>query len=253
MTTMNVGLYQAAAALDVNSRWQEMVAENLASSSLPGYKRQELTQAAVQAGLMPAGSQSKRGAPQAFVIPQANTAINFQPGQMKATGGATDVAIDGKGFFSVELPTGQTLFTRDGEFHVNAAGGLVTNEGYAVMGQSGAIQLDKSNHGPVSISSTGQVSQGANLKGKLKLTDFDNPNLLTQAAGSYFMANDPNIRQIATTATVRSGYIEGSNVSTISQMTSLLSAMRGYETNQKVIQMENDRMSHSIADLGNPT
>ena len=95
MTTMNVGLYQAAAVLDVNSRWQEMVAENLASSSLPGYKRQELTQAAVQAGLMPAGSQTKRGAPQAFVIPQANTAINFQAGQMKATGGDDTGSVNG--------------------------------------------------------------------------------------------------------------------------------------------------------------
>lgn len=229
-----------------------MVADNLANSSLPGYKRKELSLEAVQAGLLPASSASGANGPHTFVIPKASAVTNFDSGEIKATGVATDVAIDGKGFFSAQLPTGIPGYTRDGEFHVSAAGQLVTNEGYPVLGAAGPIQLDKNVHLPVSISATGDVSQGGLVKGKLKLTDFDKPNQLTQIGGSYFVVGNPGPKEVATTATLRQGYVEGSNVSSVNQMVSLLTAMRGFEANQKLIQMEDDRMGHAISDLGNP-
>ncbi len=79
---MNVSLYQAAAAMSASSRWQELISENLAASSVPGYKKQELSFAAIQAGLMP----SPANGPQHFALPQAMAATNFQPGELKATG-----------------------------------------------------------------------------------------------------------------------------------------------------------------------
>ncbi len=66
---MNVSLFQAASALDANSRWQEVIADNLASSSVPGFKQQQLSLAAVQAGLMPA--LGERNLPQFFSVPKA--------------------------------------------------------------------------------------------------------------------------------------------------------------------------------------
>jgi flagellar basal-body rod protein FlgG len=253
---VNVSLYQAAAALDANASWQEMVADNLASSSLPGYKRKELSLAAIQAGLLPGSSPNDSSAAQSFVIPKATTVTNFETGAMKSTGVSTDVAIDGKGFFTVQLPTGMKGYTRNGEFHVSGAGQLVSNEGYPVLGGSGPtlspIQLDPAQHAPVAISPSGDVRQGDEVKGKVKLTDFDKPALLTQVSGSYFVAANSKAQEEATTATLRPGYIEGSNVSTVGQMVSLLSAMRGFEANQKIIQMENERMGHAISDLGNP-
>ena len=66
------------------------------------------------------------------------------------------------------------------------------------------------------------------------------------------MANDPKLKEQTTNATLRAGYIEGSNVSTVTQMVSLIGASRGYEANQKIIQMEDERMSHAITELGNP-
>jgi flagellar basal-body rod protein FlgG len=230
-----------------------MVADNLASGSLPGYKRKELSLAATQAGLMPAGSQQGHGGPRSFVIPKATSVTNFQAGDLKPTGVNTDVAIDGKGFFAVQMPTGQLAYTRDGEFHVNASGELVTKEDYPVMGATGPIQLDKTNHNVVSISAQGEVTQGGTTKGKLKVTDFNNTALLTQVSGSYFVSGSPDLHEQSTTAILREGYVEGSNVSSVTQMVSLLSAMRGYEANQKLIQMEDDRMGHAISDLGNPT
>ncbi|HET7626180.1 MAG TPA: flagellar hook-basal body protein [Verrucomicrobiae bacterium] len=249
---MNVSLFQAAAALNSNSRWQDMIAENLASSSIPGFKKQELSVAAVQAGLMPQGAFNSSTGPQSFVLPVATSAMNFQQGELKFTGDKNDVAIEGPGFFSVQLPDGSTAQTRNGEFQVSAQGELVTNEGYAVLGDGGPILLDINNPEPISISATGVVSQGADEKGKLKLTQFDNPELLTPITAGYFLANNPKLVAQPSQSTVRQGYVESSNVSPVSEMSNLITAMRSFEANQRMIQIQDDRMGKAISELGNP-
>ncbi len=248
---VNVSLYQAAAALDANSRWQEVIADNLASSSVPGYKQQQLTQAAVQAGLMPA--HGAKNLPQYFCVPNTTTATNFSPGELKYTGDSHDVAIEGKGFFEVELPGGQKALTRDGEFQVNSQGQLVTKESYPVLGASGAIQLGRNHSGPLSISSTGVVTQGSELRGRLKVMDATNPQSLTQISGGYFVAQDAKAGLKESKANLREGYLESSNTSTLSEMASMMTAMRGFEANQHVIQIQDDRLNKTISELGNPT
>src|SRR5437764_128357 len=150
---MNVSLYQAAAALNANSRWQESIAENLAASSIPGFKKQELSFSAIAGGMMSASTQH----PQRFALPHAATATNFSAGELKFTGAKTDVALEGHGFFAVQMPDGTTAYTRDGEFQMNASGQLVTKQGHPVLGEAGPIQLDPTTSAPVSISATGEV------------------------------------------------------------------------------------------------
>src|ERR1700722_15767765 len=103
---MNVSLYQAAAAMNANSLWQDVISGNLASSSIPGFKKQELSLAAVRAGLMPSSGLNSANLPQFFSIPKASSSTSFLSGDMQATGNKNDVAIEGKGFFSVQLPNG---------------------------------------------------------------------------------------------------------------------------------------------------
>jgi flagellar basal-body rod protein FlgG len=248
---VNVSLYQAAAALDANSRWQEVIADNLASSSVPGYKQEQLTQAAVQAGLLPVNG--ARNAARNFSMPQTSTSTNFNPGELKYTGNSTDVAIEGKGFFEVQLPNGMTGLTRDGEFQVNSQGQLVTKESFPVMGVSGTIQFSHDHSGPLSISATGLVSQGAQVRGQLKVVDVAKPQLLTKINGAYFMAKDSKAGLDQSKATLREGYLEGSNASTLTEMASMMTASRGFEANQKVIQIQDDRLNRTISELGAPT
>lgn len=248
---MNVSMYQAAAALNANSRWQEIIAENLASSSVPGYKKQEITLAAQRAGLMPGGSLNTT--PQTFTIPKATTSTSFAAGDLQYTGNNNNVAIEGKGFFQVQLPTGVIASTRDGEFQVNAQGQLVTKEGYTVLGEGGPIQLDPANAGPLSVSATGDVSQGSTPVGKLKLVEFDDPKQLTQVSGGYFIANNPSIKPHPSTSTLRQGYLESSNTSVVREMANMMTAMRGFEANQHVIQIQDDRLGKVISDLGSTT
>ena len=79
------------------------------------------------------------------------------------------------------------------------------------------------------------------LKGQIQLTDFNDPQLLTQISGTYFMAQNPTLHTQKTTATLRSGYLEGSNASSLTEMTNLLSAMRGFEANPHIIQIQDEQ------------
>jgi flagellar basal-body rod protein FlgG len=248
---VNVSLFQAASALDANSRWQEVIANNLASSSVPGYKAEQLSLDAVRAGLMSA--RGARNLPQYFSVPRASTSTNFTPGELRYTGDSTDVAIEGKGFFEVQLPNGTTALTRDGEFEFNSKGQLVTKESYPVLGVSGPILLNRNISGPLSVSSTGEVSQGSELRGKLKVTQVNDPKLLTQIGGGKFIAQNPGLLLQPGTASLRNGYLEEANTSTMREMASMMTASRGFEVNQKIIQIQDDRINRTIADLGNPT
>ncbi|MGP8202014.1 MAG: flagellar hook-basal body protein [Limisphaerales bacterium] len=244
---MNVSLYQAAAALNANSRWQDVIAENLASSSVPGYRKQSLSTAAAQAGLLSANG----GSPQYFNVPQTKISTSFQSGELNYSGDDKNAAIEGKGFFKIQLANNITAVTRDGEFHVSSRGQLVTKEGYTVLGQNGPIQLDFHNRDPISISSTGEVSQGSDVKGKLSLTDYENPELLTPTNGVFFLATNPGLRAKPATGSVRDGYVEGANTTALGEMANMMTAQRGFEANQKVIQIQDERMGKVISDLGN--
>jgi flagellar hook-basal body protein len=101
---MNVSLYQAAAAMNANSRWQELISDNLADSSVPGARKQDVSFAAIEAGMVP-GQLGVNG--ERFVMPAARPALNFQQGEINPTGVTTDFAIDGPGFFQVQLPNQQ--------------------------------------------------------------------------------------------------------------------------------------------------
>lgn len=233
--------------MNANARWQEVISENLASSSIPGFKKQELDFSAVQAGVL-AGQPGTQN----VVLPHAALATNFNAGELKATGSLTDVAIEGRGFFEVQLPNGAKAFTRDGEFHANAQGQLVTKEGYLVLSDGGAIQFDRNNPSPISISATGEVSQGPDEKGRLRLVDFDSPQSLVAISGGYFLSNQNALPHDVDSPAVRQGFLEGANTSSVAEMANLISAMRTFEANQRVVQMHDDRMSRAISELGNP-
>jgi flagellar basal-body rod protein FlgF len=247
---VNVSLFQAAAALNASSRCQEVISENLASSSIPGFKKQDLSFSTIQAGLMPSGGALGT---QSYALPKIDTATSFAPGEIKSTGSKTDVAIEGSGFFEIELANGANAYTRDGEFQINTQGQLTTKTGQPVMGDAGPIQLDRDNSEPLSISATGQISQGSDLKGKLKLVDFDNPKLLVPIGAGQFLANDPNLQaHEVSTPVVRQGYLESANTSSVIEMAGLINAMRGFEANQRIIQLQDERMGRTIAELGSP-
>lgn len=248
---MDVSLYSAAAGMNATERWQDLVADNLSSASIPGSRQQEISFSAVQAGLASGAAGSAGGN---YVIPFAGAATNFSQGELKATGGNLDVALEGPGFFTVQMPDGSKGYTRDGEFRLNSQGQLVTKQGFPVMSAGGTLSFDPNNPAPINISATGEVSQGVDSKGKLAIAEFGDLKALSSGNGGYYRADSPLAQpKPATSTNVRQGFVEASNTSPTLAMASLITSMRMFETNQKVMTMQSDRMSKSIADLSGTT
>jgi flagellar basal-body rod protein FlgG len=252
--TVNVSLYQAASALNANARWQEIISENMASASIPGFKKQELSFEAVKAGLLTPTVSASRGNSQPVSLPASRAVLNFSPGEIKRTDINTDFAIEGPAFFEVQMPNGTTAYTRDGEFKVNAQGQLVTKQGYLVMGEGGPIQLDQNNSLGITAADDGTITQGDQIRGKLNLVAFNDPNLLTPAGGGLFLSKDPALQTMPeSNSMLRQGVLEGSNTSPVLEMANLVSVMRAYEANQRIIQMQDERMGKAISELGSPS
>jgi flagellar basal body rod protein FlgG len=248
---MDVSLYQAAAAMNASSRWQEAISDNLAASQVPGFKKQDLTFSAVQAGFM--GSAAKGAGSKRSEMPLASMTTNFQPGEPSPTGVPTDFAIAGPGFFEVQMPNGTSGYTRAGGFRMSMKGDLITKRGLAVMGQNGPIKLDPNNTAPITVDPTGAIVQGGVPKGRLKLTEFDNLAGLTPSASGSFVDPDQAAKpRDATTSFVQQGFLENANTSSMTEMGNLIIAMRFFEANQKVIQTEDDRVGRLISDVANP-
>jgi flagellar basal body rod protein FlgG len=245
---VNVSLVNASAAMNANARWQEVISENLSASAVPGFRRQQVSFETVQAGVM-----SQQATAQHWAMPKVANSTSFEPGAMQPSGNPMHVAIEGSGFFEVQLADGSRAYTRDGSFQMNNQGNLVTKEGYLVQGDSGPIQLDRNNSQPITISPRGQISQGAETRGQLKLVSFGEPQRLTPITGGLFMANAPGLLpETVREPAVRQGFLEGANTSPVAEMANLITAMRGFEANQKIVQLNDERMGRAISELGNP-
>jgi flagellar basal body rod protein FlgG len=248
---MDVSLYQAAAAMNATERWQDMIAGNLSTASTAGARKHDISFSSVQAGL---NSRAVGTGGANYAIPMATTTVNFQQGELRSTGSTMDFALEGSGFFTIQAPDGQKIYTRDGEFRLNAQNQLVTKQGYMVMSDGGPLQMDANNPASITVAATGEVSQGADVKGKLSIAEFAQPQELTMVSNGYFRNDNPGVSPVPSDSTsVRQGFIEAANTSPTMEMAGLITAMRMFETNQKVLQMQNDRMGRIITDLGGTT
>jgi len=239
---MDVSLYSAASAMNATERWQDLIADNLSTANIPGARQREAIFSAFPAG------HSATGEP--FVIPFASSAINFQQGELRATGNNMDFAVEGPGFIQIQLPDGSKGYTRDGELKLNSQGQLITKQGYTVMSEGGALQFDPNNAAPIRVSPEGEVSQGSEIKGKISVMEFAKPGQLTLLGNGIFRNDVPTmLPQLAQNTKVHQGFIETANTSPTLAMASMITAMRMFESNEKVMSMQNDRMGKAITEL----
>ena len=169
-------IYMAAAAALAYEKRLEVIANNLANVNTAGFKRDEVS---FQAYLTSAEGQAQAVQPP-YQTPQAGSSFwisyesrtDFSPGPLKMTGNPLDLALNGKGFFSVESPSG-TVYTRRGNFTLSSEGVLVTQEGWPVQGEGGGeIRIEGRNGGPngleVSIGKDGTVQVNGRKVGRLQ-------------------------------------------------------------------------------------
>jgi len=237
---MNIGVYQGASALESLERWQNLISQNIASSSIPGYKKTDMSFEGVAFGQL----QSGRGAAaQSAIMPVDDTKVSFETGYMSQTGNPTDFAIEGDGFFEVKDSVGNSLYTRDGEFHINTQNQLTTKNGSLVQGVGGAISLIPGG-GDIAVDNGGQIYQGTQLVGRLKVVAFDDNSKLEKVNGGFLSGSASP--KSAANSKIAQGYLEGSNVSAVDEMVNLIRVSRAQEANQKTITAYDERLGRVI-------
>ncbi|MBI3439939.1 MAG: flagellar basal-body rod protein FlgG [Proteobacteria bacterium] len=241
----------AATGMQAQQTNVDVISHNIANMNTTGYKRQraEFEDMLYQNVERPGATSSSNGT----VLPlgiQLGAGVQTaavgritEQGGMSQTGNAYDLAIDGRGYIQVTLPSGQTAYTRAGNLAVNADGQIVTADGYAiepaitVPQEATAIQISRD--GIVEATLTGQTAP--QQLGQLELATFVNPQGL-EAIGDNLYLETPASGQANTATpgspgvgTLLQGYLELSNVNAVEEISSLIVAQRAYEMNARVI------------------
>lgn len=181
-----------------------------------------------------------------YGIHSSEIMIDFEQGQLNSTGNSFDLALRGKGFFCIDTPEGER-YTRNGSFAKDAEGWLVTKEGYRVIGEGGYIMIDGSD---MTVNEKGEVFSGAQLVDKLKLVDFDDYKVLRKEGnGLIKIAEGVEAEPAITAGMIQQGFLEGSNVNSVKEMVEMLTMMRTYEANQKMIKIHDELIGKAVNEI----
>ncbi|MGB7656677.1 MAG: flagellar basal-body rod protein FlgG [Novosphingobium sp.] len=243
-------LHVARTGLEAQDARMRVIANNLANIGTTGYKRDRVNFATLSyQDERVAGQQSSNETAYATglnlgtgVSVQSTTAITTQ-GTLNTTGNSLDLALDGEGYFQVQLPGGKLAYTRAGNFSRSADGQLVTAQGYAlqpaIQVPEDAASITVANDGTVSV--TTAASASPTEIGQITIASFANPSGL-QALGDNFLAETgaSGSAQIGAAGdgvrgSIRQGMLEGSNVNVVEELVDMIECQRAYEINSKMI------------------
>jgi flagellar basal-body rod protein FlgF len=240
---MPYGLYISAEGAQAQSRWLEVIANNLANVDTVGFKRElAVFQAryaeAVQQGTATPGSGSVNDLGGGVEFRETRT--DFSQAGMARTKNPTDVAIHGDGFFQVRKGQ-ETLLTRAGNFRITSTGALVTQQGYPVLSESGAPVVLAPNGGPCEITPTGAVCQ-AGTSQSLALVSPASLSDLSKVGENLFHALAPPQPLPAAQRNVAPGYLEMSGVQPTTEMVGLIEASRLLEANVNMLKTQDQML-----------
>ena len=249
----------AATGMGAQQMRVDVTAHNISNMSTTGYNarraefsdlhyQQIRTPGAITATtgeILPAGVQLGLG------VRAAAVSMEVRQGTVRATNGELDIAIEGDGYFEIELPTGDTAYTRDGSFKLTGEGEMVTSDGYSVIPNitvpEDAAQISINKEGEVFALFDGQIE--VQQLGQLSLATFINDKGLQAIGDNLFLetaaSGPPNVGEagIDGRGTFRQGYLEESSVDVVAEITELIEAQRGYELNSKVLSAADEMLS----------
>jgi flagellar basal-body rod protein FlgF len=231
----------AVASMTNDMTRMNVVSQNLANASTPGYRR-EIAVASPFQEVLSAGS----GGVWSASLTGVDRVQDFRAGALQSTRNPLDFAIEGEGFFEIQTDGG-TRYTRAGNFRLDALGRLVTEKGSPVMGEGGEIVL-KSDQ--VSVDSQGRIFEGDRPAGQLRIARFADPLMLEHMGAGTYAAREGATQRTEGFARVRQGFVEGSNINPTQEMVRMIETVRHFESGQKVIQAYDDMLSRALGKLG---
>ncbi|VAW23645.1 Flagellar basal-body rod protein FlgF [hydrothermal vent metagenome] len=226
-------------------RQMNVVANNVANLNTTGFKAEQLLFAQY---IMPVAKDRGFTTPdQQLIYTQDWATINdFSAGAIAQTGNNLDVALQGKGFLTVETPDGER-FTRSGALQINNQGLLVDNNGYPVLGQGGQIRFGPGESG-IQFAQDGSVSSSAGAKGNLRIVEFTDPQALVREGSNLFSGGSP---VAAKDTRVVQGALEKSNVSSVLQIAEMIRVNRTYQSMAQLAKRQDELRRSAISTLGN--
>ena len=251
-------LYSAAAGMESQQMNLDVISNNLANVNTTGFKKskvefQELLYQTTRAPGADLGSGNQL--PTGIQVGQGSrpvaTARIFTNGDLTQTGEQLDVAVQGNGFFEVQMPDSTSAYTRDGAFKTDSTGRIVTSDGLPVIGGFQPVPSGTTN---ITISSNGNVTYtGASgtTTFQAQLVRFNNPaGLESEGSNLYKETPASGTPELGTPGqngfgTLNQGYLELSNVSVVEEMVNLIQAQRAYEVNSKAVQAADEMMQQS--------
>jgi flagellar basal-body rod protein FlgG len=237
----------------------EVISNNIANMSTSGFKRQRAefqdllyqnlrrvgTNSSDAGTIVPAGVQVGLG------VKTGSVYRIMTQGNLDNTENKLDLAIQGRGYFRVEMPSGEDAYTRAGSFQISPDGQLVTADGYTLAPgitiPQEATDITISNDGQVQVTLQGQTD--AQVVGQIELAAFANEAGLDPLGSNLFIetaaSGAPTLGTPASDGigSVLQGFLETSNVNAVSEITTLITAQRAYEMNAKVITATDEMMS----------
>jgi flagellar basal-body rod protein FlgG len=255
----NAALHVARTGLDAQNERMRVIANNLANVNTTGFKRdrasfETLAYQAITAPGAPSSGDNKyaTGLNLGSGVQIAGTERIDTQGTLQTTGNALDMAIEGNGFFQVQMPDGSTGYTRAGNFNLTAEGTVVTSDGKPLIPQiqvpEGATAITIGNDGTVSATLPGQAE--ATELGRIETARFANPtglqslgdNMLKETAASG--APQVGAAGAEGRGSIRQGSLEGSNVNVVEELVDMIETQRAYEVNSKMIKATDEMLQY---------
>lgn len=255
----SAAMHIARTGLDAQDMRMRVISNNLANVNTTGYKRDRAAFETLAYQVVTAPGAASTAETQYATGLNVGTGVRIQgttrietQGSLNTTGNAFDLALDGNGFFPVDLPGGQTGYTRAGNFSRSSDGTLVTAEGYKVQPgitvPEGATSITIGTDGTVSAQLAGQTEPSQ--IGQIQVATFPNPAGL-QASGDNFLI-ETSASGAAALGTpgeggrgrIRQGMLEGSNVNVVEELVDMIETQRAYEVNSKMISATDEMLKY---------
>lgn len=233
------GIYTSASAMLPRIKQQELTANNLSNASTPGFKKDRIFTRELSKAEQKQKIKHNQTDWQQPMIDHVYT--SFAPGVFDRTGNPLNMAIEGDGFFKVQLPDGTTALTRNGAFQVNSDGNIEIPGGALLMGEGGPIYVGT---GKVEISTTGIVQSNGATVGQITPVTVPDVTQLQKAGGSLFLVEEGTELLPVDKASVQQGYLEASNVDIVREMIEMIISFRNYEADSKSVQSQDQTLEH---------
>ncbi|MBV9267806.1 MAG: flagellar basal-body rod protein FlgF [Acidobacteriaceae bacterium] len=234
----------AASGMRTSLESLDLLANNLANTQTNGYKvDREFYDMYTSADALAGGENDPTQMPDII-----KNWTDFSQGSLQQTSNPLDFAVGGEGFFAVNGPGGNTLYTRNGSFRLSPTGQLTTQDGYAVRDVNGnPVQLDPTQ--PITVDTTGAITQGGQTVAQLQVASFADLSQLSKQGTTYFRFNGQAADIKRAPGEVEQGKVEGSNVTPAESAVRLVTVMRQFEMLQKAISIGTDMNHQAIEEV----